>query len=163
MAASIGAIPINFVDSDPVEQILAQEPSGVTRAVDCVGFEAVNANLERQENIVINNMISVLAMGGGIGGIGIYNSQRNSSGAPLAAEYPTSLTFPMPELFSKALTYRVGPAPIMEVAPELVQLIARGKARPNFITTSEIGIEQAPEYYDRFSRHEEVKVLINFP
>ncbi|KXH66558.1 alcohol dehydrogenase GroES-like domain-containing protein [Colletotrichum salicis] len=43
-AASIGAVPINFMDSDPVQQILAYEPGGVIRAVDAVGMEAITAN-----------------------------------------------------------------------------------------------------------------------
>ncbi|KAK2059289.1 GroES-like protein [Colletotrichum caudatum] len=47
LAASIGAIPINFVKADPVAQILAYEPNGVMRSVDCVGMEALNSHLER--------------------------------------------------------------------------------------------------------------------
>ena len=39
LAESIGAIPINFRDADPVEQILALEPNGVTRSIDAVGYE----------------------------------------------------------------------------------------------------------------------------
>lgn len=133
------------------------------RAVDCVGFEAVNRNLEHQENIVLQNAVAVLASGGGIGNVGIYNSQRNSSGAPLGADYPPTFDFSAPEFFSKGLSWRAGPVNVSEVAPELVQLIASGKARPGFIVSNEIGIEQAPEYYNRFDQHEEVKVLIHFP
>ncbi|KAF5651362.1 formaldehyde dehydrogenase, partial [Fusarium tjaetaba] len=40
VAKSIGAIPINFAESDPVAQIQKLEPAGVKRAVDCVGLEA---------------------------------------------------------------------------------------------------------------------------
>ncbi|KAJ9144596.1 alcohol dehydrogenase -like domain-containing protein [Pleurostoma richardsiae] len=161
-ATSIGAIPINFVDVDPVQAILSHEASGVTRVVDCVGFEAVNRTLQREENIVLRNAVAVLAVHGGIGNIGIYNTQRNSSGAPLGAEFPQQIDFPAADFFSKGLTWRAGPVPVLDVATELVQLIASGKARPSFIVSSEIGIEQAPEYYERFDRHEEVKVLINF-
>jgi threonine dehydrogenase-like Zn-dependent dehydrogenase len=37
LGASIGAVPINFNTSDPVEQILALEPMGVRRGVEAVG------------------------------------------------------------------------------------------------------------------------------
>lgn len=45
-AASIGAVPISLNSSTatPVEQILQHEPNGVTRSVDCVGYEAVDYN-----------------------------------------------------------------------------------------------------------------------
>ncbi|KAF4772715.1 putative alcohol dehydrogenase [Colletotrichum scovillei] len=36
LAASIGAIPINFADEHPVAQSLAREPDGVMRTVDCM-------------------------------------------------------------------------------------------------------------------------------
>ncbi|KAI0098992.1 GroES-like protein [Hypoxylon sp. NC0597] len=162
-AASIGAIPINFVDVDPVQAILSYEPAGVTRVVDCVGFEAVNRNLEHEENIVLRNAVAVLASHGGLGVVGVYSAHQNSSGAPLGADYPTQIDFPAADFFSKGLSWRAGAVPVLQVAQELNQLIASGKAKPSFIVTSEIGIEQAPEYYERFDRHEEVKVLINFP
>lgn len=161
-AASIGAIPINFRDSDPVEQILAREPDGVARAVDCVGYEAVNENLEPEENVILRHMVAVLANGGGIGGIGIYNSQRNSSGVPLGAKYPPLIGFPVAEFFGKRLTWRAGGVNIREIAPELVQLVASGIAKPGFVFSRTIGIEEAPEYYRRFDQHEETKVAISF-
>ncbi|KAF7594590.1 hypothetical protein BBP40_008857 [Aspergillus hancockii] len=39
LAESIGAIPINFRDSDPVDQIRALKPNGVARSIDAVGYE----------------------------------------------------------------------------------------------------------------------------
>ncbi|KAK7177617.1 alcohol dehydrogenase protein, partial [Paraphaeosphaeria sporulosa] len=48
LAESIGAIPISLNGSDlsAVEQILRLEPQGPTRSVDCVGYEAMNGDLE---------------------------------------------------------------------------------------------------------------------
>ncbi|KAL3479832.1 hypothetical protein BJX99DRAFT_244727 [Aspergillus californicus] len=43
LAASIGAIPVNFNKTDPVEEILALEPGGVRRGVGAVGYEAINS------------------------------------------------------------------------------------------------------------------------
>ncbi|UQC89850.1 alcohol dehydrogenase GroES-like domain-containing protein [Colletotrichum lupini] len=77
-AASIGAVPINFMDSDPVQQILAYEPGGVIRAADAVGMEAITANGTMQQNIVLNQMVELVAAGGGIGQIGIYLAQPNT-------------------------------------------------------------------------------------
>lgn len=41
-AKKIGCIPINFRDSDPVEQIIKHNGGMVDRAVDAVGYQAVD-------------------------------------------------------------------------------------------------------------------------
>lgn len=40
-----------------------------------------------------------------------------------------------------------------------MELVASGKARPESIVSREIGIEEAPEYYRRFSQRLESKVI----
>jgi threonine dehydrogenase-like Zn-dependent dehydrogenase len=45
LTSAIGSIPINFRDTDPVEQILVYEPNGIARSVDAVGYEQVNRNV----------------------------------------------------------------------------------------------------------------------
>ncbi|EMR61603.1 putative alcohol dehydrogenase protein [Eutypa lata UCREL1] len=150
LAASIGAIPINFNQSDPVEQILAFEPDGVTRSVDCVGYEAVNAQGEVELGIVLHNMINVTSSYGGIGVVGVYLGDGQAS-------------ISLSQFWRKALTMGSGIVLPLQHATELVQLIASGRASPSFIVSSTIGIEDAPEYYRRFDQHLETKVVIQFP
>jgi len=51
-----------------VEQILDYEPKRVTcSSIDCIGYEMFNSDLEHEQNIVIKNIVSVTAQGGGIG------------------------------------------------------------------------------------------------
>ncbi|EOD48286.1 putative alcohol dehydrogenase protein [Neofusicoccum parvum UCRNP2] len=126
MAASIGAVPINFRESDPVQQILAHEPNGVRRSVDCVGYESLNADLEIDRSIVVRNMVAVTGFQGGMGQVGAWFAGDNTTGAPLAGTVV-------------------------------------GQAHPSFIVSSEINIEQAPEYYSRFNDFLETKVVITFP
>ncbi|OJJ67755.1 hypothetical protein ASPBRDRAFT_34115 [Aspergillus brasiliensis CBS 101740] len=161
--ASIGAVPIDFAESDPVEQILAHEPSGVMRAVDCVGMEALNAQLNHQQDIVVQQMISATHVGGGIGQVGVWMAQDDSPGAPLGHLMSPSMDFPLSDFFSKRLKFQAGPVDPKKVAPQLVELIQTGRARPSFIETATIGIEEVPEYYGRFNRTEEIKVYIRFP
>jgi threonine dehydrogenase-like Zn-dependent dehydrogenase len=71
-AKSIGAIPINFKDSDPAAQILKLEPNGVDRACDCIGFEAVDDTGKNVENLIITQAPNVTRPQGGIGFIGVY-------------------------------------------------------------------------------------------
>ncbi|KAL4793248.1 hypothetical protein BDV19DRAFT_391283 [Aspergillus venezuelensis] len=54
------------------------------------------------------------------------------------------------------------------VAPQggigiMLNLIASGNVHPGDIVSAVIGIEDAPDYYARFNRREETKVVIEFP
>ncbi|KAL1847442.1 hypothetical protein Plec18167_005167 [Paecilomyces lecythidis] len=164
IAQSIGAIPISLNGSSggPAAQILQHEPNGVTRSVDCVGYEAVNSNLERQENTIILDMVNVTSQRGGLGIVGIFAASGVTEGTPLGNTTSSLVPFPMADFFTKGLTLRAGPVDPKIVAPYLEELISSGKARPDFIVSSEIGIEDAPEYYARFDQHLETKVVIRF-
>ena len=50
-------IPINFRDSDPVEQIIKHNGGMVDRAVDAVGYQAVDSSgSNEQPNIVLDQL-----------------------------------------------------------------------------------------------------------
>lgn len=162
-AQSIGAIPIDFSQEDPVGAILRQEPDGVTRSVDCVGFESVNATGGSHNGIVLENMIAVTATYGGMGIGGVYNGGANSTeGAPYAGTLPADIPVPVASLWRKGLSVGSGIVLPLIQAPPLLDLIASGVAKPSFVVTAEIGIEEAPEYYRRYSDHLENKVVIRF-
>ena len=163
LAESIGAVPVNFNQSDPVDQILAREPDGVTRALDAVGFEAVNATGQREDGIVVANLIRVAGYGGGIAIVGVYSGGEDSTvGAPYAGRLPATIPVSIASLWGKALTVGSGIALPLRVNDALLNLIASGKVSPSFVVSAEINIEQAPEYYRRFSDHLETKVVIRF-
>lgn len=164
IAERMGAIPINFDETDPVQQIMEYEPAGVQRAVDCVGMEAVNREGETDEGIVISNMLALTAQGGGIGQVGVYLPTENRTGSPLGSNIDTDVTFPAWEFFAKGLSFQSGIVDPLPIAGELINLIQSGKANPSeYISTASVSIEDAPEYYRRFSGHEEVKVFFRFP
>ncbi|VUC26793.1 unnamed protein product [Clonostachys rosea] len=163
LAASIGAIPINFVEGDPVQQILAHEPDGVMRSVDCVGYESLNADLEIEGGIIVRQMIDVTHREGGIGIVGVHAASPDGPLSPRAHVVSPNATISMTSFFTKNLSIRGGNVNAKEFAPILVPLIASGVAHPGFISSSVIDIEKAPEYYGRFNRTEESKVFIHFP
>lgn len=147
LGASIGAIPINFNTSDPVEQILALEPIGVRRGVEAVGYEARLPNGSTDASLTLRQLVNVTANQGGIGFVGLHNNG--------------TFDFDIGTVFNKAITLQGGIVlPLHDVAAELVPLVTSGRANPSFIVSSVIDIEEAPEYYARFSRHEESKVVI---
>jgi threonine dehydrogenase-like Zn-dependent dehydrogenase len=164
LARSIGAVPVNFNTTDPVTEILTHEPDGVMRSVDCVGFEAVNAAGQPANGIVVNNMVAVTASAGGIGIAGVYFSPSNSTtGAPLADSIPEQVPVSVADIWGKRLKIGSGIVLPLIHAPPLLHLIESGIASPSFVVSAEIGIEEAPEYYRRYSNHLENKVVIRFP
>ncbi|KAK1499264.1 alcohol dehydrogenase GroES-like domain-containing protein [Colletotrichum tamarilloi] len=163
-AESFGAIPIDFTQQDPVEAILSREPAGVTRSLDCVGLESVNATGDPHNGIVLENMVAVTSVCGGMGIGGVYNGGGNSTeGAPNAGTLPAEIPIPMASLWRKGLSVGRGIVLPLLRAPPLLDLIASGVAKPSFVVTAEIGIEDAPENYRRYSDHLENKVVIRFP
>jgi threonine dehydrogenase-like Zn-dependent dehydrogenase len=163
LAESIGAIPINFLDSDPVTQILALEPNGVARSVDAVGYEQVNTNLTVQSDVIIRNMLAVTSSGGGMGTVGVYGAESDdSASAPRASTVNTHFNFSLAQFFSGEFKWSAGPSKPIDLAPELLHLVSSGKAKPGFIVSDVINIEDAPEAYARFERHDTTKVVIDF-
>lgn len=163
LAESIGSIPINFRDADPVDQILEYEPNGVARSVDAVGYEQVNWNLTVQSDVIIRNMLAVTSTGGGMGTVGVYNPESNNTEtAPRAASVNAHFNLSLSDFFFGEFTWGAGPSKPIDLAPELVHLVVSGKARPGFIVSDVINIEHAPEAYARFERHNATKFVIAF-
>ncbi|KAL5343057.1 GroES-like protein [Aspergillus crustosus] len=148
LAEAIGAIPINFNQSDPVEQILALEPNGVRRGVESVGYEAINSTGEVDAGITLRQLLNVTSPGGGIGIVGLFNAGLER--------------FDVGQAYVNRVSVYGGIVLPLQVASELVPLIESGRAHPSFIVSSVIDIEDAPEYYQRFNNLEETKVVIGF-
>ncbi|KAF4454981.1 alcohol dehydrogenase -like domain-containing [Fusarium albosuccineum] len=164
LAESIVAIPINFVDTDPVEEILRYEPNGgVIRSVECVAAEAFNRDLEIEQDIIIGQMIAVTRGGGGIGQVVVTSAFPDSPGTPRASTISPNITFPLASFHDKRLSFTSRGMDHKSYAPMLSDLISTRKARPSFIIDRDIGIEDTPEYYERFERREDIKIVIRFP
>lgn len=151
LAAAHGAIPINFLKQDPVRELRRLEPNGVTRVADCVGWEAVDVEGNRNSSIVLHQAGQVVAAQGGIGIVGVYGSGDQAQSVDLR------------NLFLGGFSVRGGISSPLSLGTEMLNLISTGKVHPSSIVSSVISIEQAPEYYQRFSRHQEIKVVIRFP
>ncbi|KAJ5343903.1 GroES-like protein [Penicillium brevicompactum] len=151
LAAAHGAIPINFALEDPVEALRRFEPAGVTRVVNCVGFEAEDAQGNVNSSIVLHEAGQVVAPQGGIGVVGVYGSGDQAQ------------TIDIKPLFMNNFSVRGGVSSPLDLGTVMLNLLASGKIHPSSIVSAVIGIEDAPEYYRRFNRREETKVVIEFP
>lgn len=107
-AEKIGCIPINFRDSNPVEQIIKQNDGMVDRAVDAVGYQAVDSEGSKEKpNIVLEQLIMVTRPTGGLGIPGLY--VPSDPGAPDEQSGKGQILMSFGKLFEKvsALTSQV--------------------------------------------------------
>lgn len=179
-AKELGAIPVNFSDGDPVEQIFAmreknsaiqqshrpgeEKLKGVDCAIDAVGYQARNDESPNKEKAtqVLENVIRVVNPAGAVGLIGVYIAPDPGAKDENAKKgiYP----FPLADFFDKALSLGTGQAPVKRYNEYLRDLIVNGRAKPSKIVSHHIPITEAPEAYDKFEKRIDgyTKVLIKF-
>jgi hypothetical protein len=160
-AAGMGAIPINFTRGGSAsQQILRLRPRGVNRVVDAVGMGSLNAELKPQQDYVILEAIAITRGLGGIGIAGAYPGETPTDPAPGWENIRANIPFPIGALHFKELRLQGGIVRYYDIIPALVALIRNGRARPGFLFTDEMDLEDAPRAYKRFEAREEVKILL---
>lgn len=162
IAEGIGAMPIDLTHSDPTKKVLRQEPDGVLRSVDCVGIEAAT-KLHLTEDRVLQNMTAITKDGGGIGRVGTFKPTGNSSSTSPWQFLLPNLQLAMSGFFKKDPQVKSGTIDSALLAPKLIEMISKGKARPSFIVSSIIDVNESPQFYERASQNLETKVVIKFP
>ncbi|KAK3690611.1 hypothetical protein LTR37_019107 [Vermiconidia calcicola] len=161
-AKKIGCIPINFRDGDPVEEIIKQNDGMVDRAVDAVGYQAVDKEgSKEQPNVVLDQLIMVTRPTGGLGIPGLY--VPSDPGAPDEKSGKGQILISFGKLFEKGLSLGTGQCNVKAYNRYLRDLIISGRAKPSFVVSHECSLDEAPEAYDKFDRRVEgyTKVLLH--
>ncbi|CAI6100479.1 unnamed protein product [Clonostachys chloroleuca] len=161
-AKKINAIPIDFSKGDAVEQIIKANGGEVDRSVDAVGYQAVGSGGNKEEpNIVLENMIKVTRACGGLGIPGLY--VPSDPGAPDSAAAKGMVSLSFGKLFEKGLKLATGQCNVKSYNRYLRDLIIAGRAKPSFVVSHEIGIEDAEVAYEKFDKRIDgyTKVLIH--
>ncbi len=168
MAESIGAIPVNYDDVDPVEAILDATDGGTDKGIDAVGYQATArgssaAGGEQDEvpNIVLNNLIATVRPTGSIGIPGLYVPSDPGGVDEGARQGALSINFG--KLFEKGLRLGTGQCNVKQYNAYLRDMIAAERASPGFVVSHEIGLDEAPDAYSKFDRRVEgyTKVIIH--
>ena len=99
-AKKIGCVPIDFSAGDAVDQIIEKNGGMVDRAVDAVGYQAVDKGGSKEvPNIVLENLIRVTRACGGLGIPGLY--VPTDPGAPDKLSGEGQIMMPFGKLFEK--------------------------------------------------------------
>ena len=180
LVKQLGAIPINFAEGDPVEQIKAmrlssnrhnsalrageEKMSGVMCGIDAVGFQCHNERDTKDElyTQVNDDLAKLVNPTGAIGSIGVYFPK--DPGAPKGSDQAQGIV-PMAfgEMWNKGISLNTGQAPVKQYNEQLRDLIIAGKANPSIIVSHHIPLEEAPDAYAKFDKRVDgyTKVIIN--
>ncbi|EXJ94561.1 alcohol dehydrogenase [Capronia coronata CBS 617.96] len=162
-AEKIGCTPIDFSKGDAVDLILkANGGDMVDRAVDAVGYQAVDTGGKKEQpNIVLEAMIRATRPCGGLGIPGLY--VPTDPGAPDEASGKGMISLSFGKLFEKGLSLATGQCNVKQYNRYLRDLIIAGKAKPSFVVSHEIGIDDAETAYEKFDKRIDgyTKVLIH--
>jgi len=167
-AAEIGAIPINFDEGNPVDQIKDIRGDGVDKGIDAVGYQAAAAGSsaaggEQDEvpNIVLNQIIDVVNPTGALGIPGLYVPTDPGGVDEGAKRGALSINFG--RLFEKGLRLGTGQCNVKKYNAYLRDMITAGKASPSFVVSHEVPLDDAVDAYDKFDKRVDgyTKVILN--
>ncbi|MER6943978.1 glutathione-independent formaldehyde dehydrogenase [Nonomuraea sp. NPDC000554] len=162
-AGEIGAVPVDFRQGDPVEQIrelrraggLApgeEAMRGVQAGIDAVGFQAHDRLEPGVENPtqVVSDLARLINPTGHLGIIGVY-AEKDLHPAP-EGHPDGSMTAPWATFFSKGVSVRFGRTHDRRYTVLLRDLVLSGRARPGVVVTHHGRLDDAPELYRAFDQ-----------
>ncbi|WP_432056626.1 glutathione-independent formaldehyde dehydrogenase [Streptomyces sp. bgisy022] len=151
-AEEIGATPIDFSQGDPVEQIKDQTDGvGTDKGVDAVGYQATTGGSdEEQPAIVLNSLVGTVRPTGALGVPGLYVPA--DPGAPDEQAKQGMLLVAIGKLFEKGLRVGTGQCNVKRYNRQLRDMIIEGRAKPSFVVSHELGIDEAASAYDKFDK-----------
>lgn len=162
LAEDLGAIPIDFTATDPVEAVEEQTDGGADKGIDAVGYQAqASEGKDETPAVVLNQLVHAVRATGRLGVVGLY--VPSDPGAPNEDAAEGKLLFEIGTFFEKGQTMGTGQADVKSYNRQLRDLIIAGKAEPGFIVSKELPLDEAPDAYQKFDDREDgySKVLLH--
>lgn len=162
LAEDLGAIPIDFTATDPIEAVTEQTDGGADKGIDAVGYQAqAGEGKDETPAVVLNQLVHAVRPTGRLGVVGLY--VPSDPGAPNEDAAEGKLLFEIGTFWEKGQTMGTGQADVKTYNRQLRDLIIAGKAEPGFIVSKEVPLEEAPGAYQKFDDREDgySKVLLH--
>jgi glutathione-independent formaldehyde dehydrogenase len=154
LAGQIGAIPIDDSKADPVEAVMEETGGlGADRGCECVGYQAHDPEGHEHPNLTLNNLVESVKFTGSIGTVGVYVPQDPGGPDDLAKQGEVAFDFGL--FWFKGQKMSTGQCPVKRYNRHLRDLIHRGKAKPSFLVSHELPLDQAPEGYQHFDARDQ--------
>ncbi|SDN02216.1 glutathione-independent formaldehyde dehydrogenase [Actinacidiphila guanduensis] len=162
-AEQIGAIPIDFTKGDPAEQIRDMtDGEGTDKGVDAVGYQAQSGKTgEEEPAVVLNSLVETVRPTGKLGIPGLY--VPSDPGGPDDHAKHGQLLVSIGRMFEKGQRMGTGQTNVKRYNRKLRDLIIAGRARPSFVVSHELPLDQAPMAYEKFDKRVEgfTKVVLH--
>lgn len=148
LAEKAGAIPVDDTEGDHVEQILERTGGGADKGCECVGYQAHDADGNEKPEATMNDLVASVRATGAIGVVGVFLPQDD--GAPTELTREGKLPFDFGDFWFKGQRIGTGQANVKAYNRQLRDLIHHDKAKPSFIVSHELPLDDAPEAYRNF-------------
>ncbi|MFE7497728.1 glutathione-independent formaldehyde dehydrogenase [Streptomyces albidoflavus] len=148
LAEKAGAIPVDDTEGDHVEQILERTGGGADKGCECVGYQAHDADGNEKPESTMNDLVASVRATGAIGVVGVFLPQDD--GAPTELTREGKLPFDFGDFWFKGQRIGTGQANVKAYNRQLRDLIHHDKAKPSFIVSHELPLDDAPEAYRNF-------------
>jgi len=161
LAEKVGAIAIDDSKGSGVEQVMdLTDGVGADRGCECVGYQAHDAQGDEQPNMTMNNLVQSVRATGGIGVVGIFLPE--DQGAPDEMSKKGQIAFDMGAFWFKGQSMGTGQANVKAYNRHLSNLIHEDKAKPSWIVSHELSLDEAPDAYKHFDNRDEgwTKVIL---
>lgn len=162
-AAEIGAVPIDFTQGDPTEQIKEQtRGEGTDKGVDAVGYQAQAHDASHEEPaVVLNTLVETVRPTGMLGIPGLY--VPSDPGGPDEHAKHGQLLVSIGRMFEKGQQMGTGQCNVKQYNRQLRDLIISGRAKPSFVVSHELPLADAPQAYEKFDQRIEgyTKVVLH--
>ncbi|WP_439658314.1 glutathione-independent formaldehyde dehydrogenase [Lentzea sp. HUAS TT2] len=152
-AEEIGAVPIDFSRGNAAQQIVEQcgDLGGVDKGVDAVGYQAHSDSGTKEEPaVVLNSLIETVRATGMLGVPGLYVPA--DPGAPDEQSKQGMLLVSIGRMFEKGLRMGTGQCDVKRYNARLRDLIVAGRAKPSFVVSHELSLDEAPMAYEKFDK-----------
>jgi glutathione-independent formaldehyde dehydrogenase len=162
LAEEIGAIPIDDSAVDPVEAVNELTMGlGADNGCECVGYQAHDPGGDEHPNLTLNRLVKSVRFTGDIGVVGVFIPQ--DPGGPDELAKRGEVAFDFGQFWFRGQTMGSGQCPVKRYNRQLRDLIAGGKAKPSWIVSHELPLEQAPEGYVHFDNRDQgwTKVVLH--
>ena len=162
-AEQIGAIPIDFTKGDPAEQIKEQtNGKGTDKGVDAVGYQAQAHDASHEDpGAVLNALVETVRPTGLLGVPGLY--VPSDPGGPDEHAKHGRLLVSIGKMFQKGQRMSTGQCNVKQYNRQLRDMIMAGRAKPGFVVSDELPLDQAPRAYEKFDKRVEgcTKVVLH--
>jgi threonine dehydrogenase-like Zn-dependent dehydrogenase len=149
LAEQIGAIPVDDSKAPPIDQVMdLTDGEGADRGCECVGYQAHDPEGNEHPNMTMNSLVRSVRPTGTFGVVGVFVPA--DPGAPDDLAKHGDIVFDFGEFWTRGQGMGTGQCNVKAYNRYLRDLIADEKAKPSFVVSHELPLDEAPEGYRHF-------------